>query len=124
MQLLHVVERISHVQPPPPLLPLPQTPEAKAKAAAEAAEKAKYSQTVDILQRLDLHAHIPAFMSAAAAAACAARLSFVVCVVVHAQCSLFVTSLLRVQEGGHHQQGFGQNVCRRAQEHRAQHGQR
>ncbi len=36
MQLLHVVERISHVQPPPPLLPRPQAPEAKAKAAAEA----------------------------------------------------------------------------------------
>ncbi len=102
MQLLLVVERISHVQPPPrSKAKADAIAAAEAKAAAEAAEKAKYSQTVQILQRLDLHAHIPAFMSAAAAAACAARLSFVVCVVVHAQCSLFVTSLLRVQEGGH-----------------------
>ena len=32
------------------------------KAAAEAAEKAKYSQTLEILQRLGLQAHAPAFM--------------------------------------------------------------
>ncbi len=46
----------------PPLLSLIQTPEGKAKAAAEAVEKAKYSQTLEILQRLGLQAHIPAFM--------------------------------------------------------------
>ncbi len=54
----------------PPLLSLTQTPEGKAKAAAEASEKAKYSQTLEILQRLDLQAHIPAFMSAAAVPLC------------------------------------------------------
>ena len=38
-----------------------------ASAQAKAAAQAKYTRTIDILQRLDLHAHIPAFMSAPAA---------------------------------------------------------
>jgi hypothetical protein len=37
--------------------------EARAAAAkADAAEKAKYSQTLEILQRLGLQAHMPAFV--------------------------------------------------------------
>jgi len=61
------VQRQSDVRAAPDAASVQARAEGFASAQVKAAAQAKYTRTIDILQRLDLHAHIPAFMSAPAA---------------------------------------------------------
>ena len=61
------VQRQAAVRAAPDAASVQARAEGFASAQAKAAAQAKYTRTIDILQRLDLHAHIPAFMSAPAA---------------------------------------------------------